>query len=79
MSKSYLINKEWVYNIIMNTTIINVLLFIGGMAAQCLLSAFLAYHREAKAQKQAQIQKLMETLAAAEQIIQRAKEEEKNA
>lgn len=63
----------------MSSTVIYISLFIGGMIAQCLLSAFLAYHREAKAQKQAQIQKLMETLAAAEQIIQRAKEEEKNA
>lgn len=68
-----------VYNIIMNTTILNVLLFISGMAAQCILSAFLAYHREAKAKKQAFNLKMMETLAAAEKIIEKAKEEEKHA
>jgi len=63
----------------MNTTIINALLFIGGMVTQCLLSAFLAYHRESKAKKQAFNLKMMETLAAAEKIIEKAKEEEKNA
>lgn len=49
------------------------------MVAQCLLSAFLAYHREAKAKKQAFNLKMMETLAAAEKIIEKAKEEGKDA
>lgn len=59
----------------MSSTVIYISLFISGMVAQCLLSAFLAYHREAKAKKQAFNLKMMETLAAAEKIIEKAKEE----
>lgn len=54
----------------MNTTILNVLLFIGGMVAQCILSAFLAYHREAKAKREEQIATLFKALEEAQKIIQ---------
>ena len=54
----------------MNGYITYAIIFLAGMAAQCILSAVLAYRRELKAKREEQMATLLKALEEAQKIIQ---------